>query len=327
MHWLSMGTREAGLEKTLVKSGFKNILFSANRTEYADKLPDDPQKFKGFYANRWASTAHWFIFPDTLYKGGDKKIRYQFMGIAYQGDMFWNILGKKKPFTEFLSASGTGLMRITSSCPAGSKTKYAEIQGPSHIKEFDQWRLPQKGFNFSPIEKEIDSSRFKTLHQKQSILLNVQHPRITMPVNKTGSHIALLHTAHLFIKDHDLFINKVLGKYLYYQRLKQSSHSNVDGPAVAEYILEYSDGTIYKKDIILGYNLYLWNGNSYASLPYLLFAVSEIWEAKYNADDHLSAQIFILNNPYPEKIIKSLTLQKTEPAVEIAVLGICCGTN
>ncbi len=329
--WLGYGSSKKGAEKPLKDAGFR-VRFAANGPDWFPALPDDPLSVAYYFGNHFLN-ATTFTYPDKLcrYNGGNGMGHSAFLRTCQESDMFWNVAGGKfQTIQEIVRDKGTEIMRITSDRPFGSSVVYEKIDLKAPKNKLKSWSLPGGKFDFSKVKDTIQESRYNILYpaKNEVLVLDSEKQKYSINVNKKAKVFAFLHCTNLVKPVSKKFIKKisqfVIGHYGKYNPAKVGPDT-LDGPVVAKYQLTYSDGSTYQKKIRFGHNIYLWNSSDYTSMPYILKDASEVWEVSYPSGNELSAQVFLLENPHPNKTVKSIQLTLTEKAVEIAVLGIASG--
>jgi Concanavalin A-like lectin/glucanases superfamily/Glycosyl hydrolase family 20, catalytic domain/Glycosyl hydrolase family 20, domain 2 len=329
MHWIGYNSK-SGMEQALVDYGFKNLIFSSNRADITGDLPKNPAKFKAFYANRFGSPAPWHTFPEKFSNSvGRFNMRYQYPALAHDSDLFWNIKRKKQlNYAQFITKYGNALMRITAGRRHGSSLKYRPLKLSDNSAALKKWQLPLGKLNLASLAGTIDKSAYRNIPSKNSTILNQHKKKAKIAVNSKARAVAVIHTANFnhksvkkYIKDKINWFSIGHGERTS-RKIERATRDALDGPIVAEYILQYQDGTEYKTTVKHGYNIYIWNAEEFTSLKYLLYDASEIWDIDCDKGKTASVQVMVIDNPHLEKIIKSITLNKKEPAVDIAICGI-----
>jgi Concanavalin A-like lectin/glucanases superfamily/Glycosyl hydrolase family 20, domain 2/Glycosyl hydrolase family 20, catalytic domain/Carbohydrate family 9 binding domain-like len=333
MFWLSLHGKP-GMAQELLKYKYKKVGWSSNKPDFLTDLPKNPDKFAFYSMNRWAGPSPRFIFPNLLEPKQamwDKKVMgYQFFNMVYGADVFWNINTPKNllTYTQFQQKNGTALMRICSARKHYSDINYTPLKLPQDKQALAYWNSPVNHVAFNTA-KQAKLSPYKPIYiPGKMLVLSHQHRSTDITVNKKALTVAVLHTANVtkaatnsFYKNHIFFYARGIGKGY---RGGPASPDTMFGPLTAKYTLNYADGTHYTTDIRLGYNIYLWNGAQVTTLPYLLYDASEIWSL-FDQGQFVDAQIFVIDNPRPNKTVKSLTFARQNNSLDIAILGLGIG--
>jgi Concanavalin A-like lectin/glucanases superfamily/Glycosyl hydrolase family 20, catalytic domain/Glycosyl hydrolase family 20, domain 2 len=324
MPWHS-DTTKAGYEKELFTKGFNKIILSSNRQFTIDMLPDDLRNIYALFTNCWLPSAQHYVYPDIKYNPlGQLTMQWSYLMTTYAADLFWNAANKSKllPYEQFINTKGNAIMKITAARKYGSSLAYKPVALPMQKQALAAWKLPGNGFDFNTIASSV-KSKFKPLLAGGTVVLNDKQPAFKIRLNQKVKSLAILHSLNFSARQLKVFspILKKYGRGRYNGRID----NGFNGPLVADYKINYADGSTYVAGIHYGYNIYQWNGYETTSLDFILYDASEMWSIPASGGNRLDCFVYELDNPYPNKKISSIVFDKKEKQCEIVILSVVIG--
>ncbi|MCM8804645.1 MAG: family 20 glycosylhydrolase [Candidatus Omnitrophica bacterium] len=258
------------------------------------------------------------------------------MAQAIYANAAWNIFPDDKDYTwkKYERIYGNFLMHNWSRKPLLYCSKEVKTIDISSIvnttcidKDGNGWFGLGEKFDLSLMDfskKEIDGIPFKFSFRENipmCIKLKNKDDMFSIKIGEKFGSLILLHVAH---------INSNI-------RLDRSNYfDNPYGPPIVKYTIKYKDGTSTDFTINFGWNISLWKINStYKNSIFSKYVVDSrsIWEGytKDAKEKNLPPDIAIYQyewvNPYPEKEIETISLEKLIPepvcnSIEYALLAI-----
>lgn len=305
MHWIAGSAPRKGEDACLSDSQFPRVIWSHNTLDCTSVLPDNPERYFAFYVNMWGNLMPWLV--------EEMEYDWQFLRACHGADTFWNIKTKQSTYIDFEHAKGTALMRITSARNVSDSTVFTRIELPGRSDDLSAWDLPAKtGFDFRSISG-IQQSRYRELlNDGKAVLLRDGRDEIAIPVGRRARVIAAVHTMHLapakaaeFAKKND-YITRTKNRY---------------GYEVGRYVIKYADGSVFEAPVSLGYNIFNWNTSDTTRV---LYDASEIWNIPLYPQP-LTAAVFVLEHPNPEKEIREIVFRRIENTIELGLFALAAG--
>ena len=305
MHWTAEGMEVTGQENYLTKH-FKKYIWSCNSLNSKKVFPKKTPQLDAVFSNLWAEIP-WL----SIGVGKDGKMtsrpRWQYGKLIYDSNAFWNLASlKHKSYNDFATKYSNALLKITAKRNIAGKQFIAL---PLKVKLYDFnniWQVTGYGFDFSLI-KNIHPEQFGLkLTKNSALLLTNSNNSCKLDINRKTADIALLYSAN--IKNQAEFVKKF--------NKDRWGIPKVYGLEVAKYVITYQDGETATGQIRMGYDI-----NSWSDQSKMLYNASLIYNIPYRANS-VSAYLYIIKNPQPDKKVAKVDFIKTDNNVEIALFGI-----
>lgn len=115
-----------------------------------------------------------------------------------------------------------------------------------------------------------------------------------------------------------LDVNKKLDTLIFIQA---SSFQGEWDEAVADYTISYDDGSKYTVPLRYGRNIF-WYAETQGERPWDNHNNPLVWNARTSAGENVSARYLKVDNPYPEKIIKNITIETEGKGPGLILFGL-----
>lgn len=317
-HWSS---RDMPAIKKFKKMGFDNWKFA---TSYQESIVGE-ENTKGYCFN--ICTYNWWLSRNRCKSNG----AYGLMAQAMFANNCWNSLPNdgSSAWQKNVRLYGNFLMRNWSRKPllhASREIHAIDLKEVANKPLVGAHSLFDEGADFDLSRMDLKAKKIAGIPVRfavkggvaQGIVLNGEIEKVTIPLSKKVGSIILLHGAHL--KKNSA---KAFWRRLYYK-------DPLKGKNIAEYTVNYDDGTQSRFKILYGWNISEWRIDPLKLSDIFAKYIADsrsLWEGKtpHAVNSHLPNDIALYQyewvNPYPNKKIDNIMLKKTEPYMAYALLA------